>query len=104
LGTGTLDTATLTFHSPVTPQSFFTTLGATINYDFDNNGSIDLTQAYTINLSPFTAPNGLTGVSYSIIPVNFFGSVTINGTLYAYASAVANSVGILFDGTTTVST
>ena len=101
LGTGTLTTSTFTFNSPITPLSYFTSLGTVINYDFDNNGTIDLVQAYTINLTPFTAPNGLTGVSYTIVPTNFFGSVTINGTLYQYASAVANNSGTLFDGSST---
>jgi hypothetical protein len=101
LGTGTLDTSTFVFSSPITPLSYFTSLGAVINYDFDNNGAIDLTQNYTINLSPFTAPNGLTGVSYQIIPVQFFGGVTINGLNYSYASVVSNSVGTLFDGSST---
>ena len=75
-----------------------------LNFDFDNNGSIDLTQNYTINLTPFTAPNGLTGINYSIIPQQFFGSVLINGQTYGYASAVANSSGGLFDGQNTTST
>ena len=101
LGTGTLTTANFVFNSPITPLNYFTTLGAVINYDFDNNGTIDLVQNYTINLSSFTSPNGLTGVNYSIIPVQFFGNVTINGNTYAYASVVANSTGTLFDGSTT---
>jgi len=104
LGTGTLDTANLMFSSPVNPQSFFSSTSAIFNYDFDNNGSIDLSQTYTINLSPFTSPNGLTGVSYSIIPQQFFGSVLINGQNYGYASVVANNSGVLFDGSSTTST
>ncbi len=103
LGTGTLDTGTFAFHSPVNPLNFFSTLGATINYDFDNNGSIDLTQSYTINLAAFTTPSGFTGVGYAITPTSAFGSVTINGTQYSYASVVANSVGFLFDGQSTSS-
>lgn len=101
LPTDTLNTSTFAFHSPITPLSYFTSLGVVLNYDFDNNGSIDLSQSYTINLAPFAAPNGLTGVSYSIIPVNSFGSVVINGTNYSYASVVSNSVGTLFDGSST---
>jgi hypothetical protein len=103
LGTGTLDTTDLTFHSTINPTQFFTSARMTINTDFDNNGIIDLTQVYTVNLSPFTAPNGFTGVAYSIIPVNYFGNVTINGTQYSYASVVANSAGTLFDGSSTTS-
>ena len=102
LSTGTLDTATFTFHSTINPLTYFTSLGVTINTDFDNDGIIDLTQAYTLNLSPFTAPNGLTGVSYSIVPTNYFGSVIINGNYYAYASVVSNNTGTLFDGSSTV--
>lgn len=100
LGTGTLNTATFDFHSPISPTSYFTSLGAAINYDFDNDGTIDLSQSYTINLAPFVS-GAFTGVSYSIVPNQYFGSVTINGTLYSYASAVANSAGILFDGGST---
>jgi hypothetical protein len=101
LNTGTLDTANFVFRSPITPLSYFTSLGVVVNYDFNNDGIIDLTQDYTINLTPFTAPNGLTGVSYQIIPVQFFGSVNLGGNVYGYASVVANSVGTLFDGSST---
>lgn len=100
---GTLNTTSLTFHSTINPSQYFTSVRMTIDTDFDNNGISDLTQVYTISLSPFTAPNGFTGVAYSIIPVNFFGNVTINGTNYSYASVVANSAGTLFDGSSTTS-
>ena len=103
LGIGTLDTTTLLFHSTITPLNYFTSVGLTLNTDFDSNGTIDLTQAYTVNLSPFTSPNGLTGVNYSIIPVQFFGVVTVNGDSYNYASVVSNSNGTLFDGSSTTS-
>jgi hypothetical protein len=103
LGTGTLTTSSFTFHSPISPTNFFSSAGVTINTDFDNDGIIDLTQIYTINLSPFTAPGGFTGVSYAIVPVNLFGNVTISGVNYSYASVVANSAGTLFDGSSTTS-
>lgn len=103
LGTGTLTTATFQFNSPITPLSYFTTVGTVIEYDFDNDGIIDLTQGYTINLSPFTAPNGLTGISYRIISGNYFGTVVINGETYSYASVVANEAGTLFNGVSTTS-
>jgi MYXO-CTERM domain-containing protein len=72
-----------------------------IDTDFDSNGVFDLTQNYTLNLSAFTAPNGFTGVSYVIVPQQFFGSVIINGTTYGYASVVSNNTGTLFDGSNT---
>lgn len=103
LGTGTLDTTSLTFHSTINPTQFFTSARMVINTDFDSNGIFDLQQIYTVSLAPFTAPNGFTGVSYTIVPVNFFGNVTINGTNYSYASVVANSSGTLFDGSSTTS-
>lgn len=96
--TDTLTTSTFVFNSTITPLNYFASLATVINMDFDGNGTIDLVQGYTINLSSFTAPNGLTGVNYQIIPVQFFGNVTINGVLYSYASVVANSIGTLFDG------
>jgi len=94
----TLNTGTFTFTSPQTPLNYFTSVQLTRSLDFDNNGIFDLTQNYTLNLSPFTAPNGLTGVNYSIIPVQFFGSTVINGQTYSYASVVSGSTGTLFDG------
>jgi hypothetical protein len=102
LSTDTLDTGTFSFHSTLTPLNYFTSVGVTRAFDFDNNGSIDLTQTYTINLAAFTSPNGLTGVSYTIVPQNYFGSVIIGGNTYGYASVVANSVGTLFDGSTSL--
>lgn len=99
--TDTLTTATFAFKSTITPLNYFASLASQINYDFDSDGTIDLTQAYTITLAPYVAPNGLTGVSYAIVPVNGFGSVTINGVNYAYASVVANSAGTLFDSSST---
>ncbi|MBC8009256.1 MAG: PEP-CTERM sorting domain-containing protein [Burkholderiales bacterium] len=101
LGTGTLNTTTFVFNSTITPQNYFSSVGVAIATDFDSNGSTDLVQNYTLTLAPFTAPNGFTGVAYEIIPVEFFGSVMINGTLYGYASVVSNSVGVLFDGSNT---
>ncbi len=103
LGTGTLVTSSLSFNSPVNPVNYFTSVLETLNYDFDNNGSIDLTQNYTVGLSSMVSPAGLTGVNYSIIPATSFGSVVINGTNYNYASLVANSSGSLFDGSSTTS-
>ena len=102
LSTDTLSTGTFSFHSTLTPLNYFSSVLVTRNYDFDNNGSIDLTQTYTINLAAFTSPNGLTGVSYTIVPQNYFGSVIIGGNTYGYASVVANSVGTLFDGSSSL--
>lgn len=101
LNTGTLNVATLLFNSTLSPLNTFSSLLETVTYDFDNNGTVDLTQQYTIGLTPFTSPNGLTAVNYSIVPVQFFGNVTINGSVYGYASVVSNSVGTLFDGSST---
>lgn len=95
---GTLNTGTFTFTSPQTPLDYFSSVGLVRSLDFDNNGSWDVTQNYTLNLNPFTAPNGLTGVNYSIIPVQFFGATTINGQDYGYASVISGSTGTLFDG------
>jgi hypothetical protein len=103
LNTGTLNTATFVFHSPTTPLNYFTSVGVTLNTDFNNDGIYDLTQNYTLSLSPFTAPNGLTGVNYLIVPQQFFGSVVINGLTYGYASVVSNNTGTLFDGSSTTS-
>ena len=101
LVTDTLTTTNFVFASTLTPLNYFTSLASVINYDFDSDGIIDLTQNYTINLKSFTAPNGLTGVSYEIVPIQFFGNVTINGAQYGYASVVSDSVGTLFDGSST---
>ena len=101
LNIGTLDTATFVIKSPITPLNYFNSIGVSLSYDFDNNGTTDLTQNYSLSLSPFTAPNGLTGVNYLIVPENFFGSVVINGQTYGYASVVSNNSGILFDGSST---
>ncbi|MBC7366182.1 MAG: PEP-CTERM sorting domain-containing protein [Undibacterium sp.] len=101
LNTGTLNTATFQFTSPVSPANFFSSVQVAIDTDFDNNGTYDLTQNYTLSLSPFTAPNGLSGVNYSIVPQQFFGSVSINGSSYGYASVVSNNSGTLFDGSST---
>lgn len=97
LGTGTLVTTFFNFQSVLVPLNYFTSLDVSIETDFDNNASIDLVQTYTIKLVPFSAPNGFTGVSYSIVPVNYFGNVTIGGNMYSYASVVANDSGILFN-------
>lgn len=101
LNTGTLNTATFVFDSTLTPLDYFSSVGVLIQTDFDNDGVFDLSQSYSLNLATFTAPNGLTGVSYEIIPDQFFGSVVINGLEYGYASVVSNSVGTLFDGSST---
>jgi MYXO-CTERM domain-containing protein len=104
LNTGTLTTSTFSFTSPINPANYFTTVPVILSFDFDHNGIVDLTQDYTLNLAPFTVPNGLTGVAYSIVPQQFFGSIVINGSTYGYASVVANSAGVLFDGSSTIST
>ena len=98
MGSGTLNTGTFTFHSPQTPLSYFSSVALNRTIDFDSDGDWDVTQNYTLNLSPFTAPNGLTGVNYSIIPVEFFGTADINGQVYSYASVVSGDQGTLFDG------
>ena len=98
MGSGTLNTGTFTFHSPQSPLNYFSSVGLVRSLDFDNDGIWDVTQNYTLNLSPFTAPNGLTGVNYSIIPVEFFGSTMINGQAYSFASVVSGDSGTLFDG------
>lgn len=98
MGSGTLNTGTFTFDSPQAPLNYFTSVGLVRTLDFDNDGDWDVTQNYTLNLSPFTAPNGLTGVNYSIIPVEFFGTAEINGQSYTYASVVSGDQGTLFDG------
>ena len=103
VSTDTLVTSTFTFHSPVTPLGYFSNLKATLNYDFDNDSVVDLSQVYNIKLTAFTAPNGLTGVHYAITPVNDNGTVIINSVGYAFASTIANSVGTLFDGSSTTS-
>jgi hypothetical protein len=101
VNTGTLNTSTLVFHSTIQPLSYFSSVAMKLDYDFDNDGTFDLTQTYTISLTPVTFGNGLTGVGYSIIPQQNFGSVVINGTTYSFASLVSNSAGSLFDGSTT---
>ena len=98
MGNGTLNTGTFNFSSPQTPLSYFSTLGLVRDIDFDSDGAWDVTQNYTLNLTPFTAPNGLTGVNYAIIPVEFFGTADINGQVYTYASVVSGATGTLFDG------
>ena len=101
LNTGTLTVDNIIFNSTTTPLSYFSSVGLTLDYDFDDNGSIDLVQNYSLNLTPFTSPNGLTGVSYAIVPVQGFGSVIFNGQTYGYASVVSNNTGTLFDGSST---
>lgn len=98
MGSGTLNTGTFTFTSPQTPLNYFSSVGLVRSLDFDSDGDWDVTQNYTLNLTPFTAPNGLTGVNYSIIPVEFFGTADINGQMYSYASVVSGDQGTLFDG------
>jgi len=97
LGTGTLVTTFFNFQSVLSPLNYFTSVDVSIETDFDNNSTIDLVQAYTIQLGPFVSGNGFTGVAYSIVPVNYFGFVTINGDVYSYASVVANASGTLFN-------
>jgi len=99
LGTGTLVTTFFNFQSVLVPLNYFTSVDVSIetNFDSDMNSTIDLVQTYTIMLSAFSAPNGFTGVRYSIVPVNYFGNVTIGGNMYSYASVVANDSGILFN-------
>jgi hypothetical protein len=99
--TGTLNTTTFVFNSTIAPLNYFSSVNVAIATDFDSNGVTDLVQNYTLTLAPFAAPNGFNGVAYEIIPVEFFGSVVINGTTYGYASVVSNSVGVLFDGSNT---
>ncbi len=101
MGAGTLNTATFVFNSSQLPQNYFTSVGVVLDTDFESDGIWDLTQSYTLGLSPFTAPNGLSGVNYTIIPDQFFGAVTINDADYSYASVVSNSQGTLFDGSNT---
>ncbi|MEO6873637.1 MAG: PEP-CTERM sorting domain-containing protein [Opitutaceae bacterium] len=101
--TGTLDVGTFTFHSTIGPTQTFSSVPFVIQYDFDSDGHFDLSQSYTIATSNFMAPNGLTGINYSIVPTQYFGNVSINGHTYGYASVVANSMGTLFDGSSTIS-
>ncbi len=101
LNTGTLNTATLLFTSPVTPLNYFGSTLLTINYDFDNNLVNDLTQNYIVSLSQYVSANGFIGVNYAIVPASSSGLVTINGTQYGYATAVSNSSGTLFNGSST---
>lgn len=101
LNTGTLNTATFEFHSTTTPQNYFSSVAVKLDLDFDSDGVFDLTQNYTLNLSQYTASNGLTGVNYSIVPQNFVGSVMIDDLSYGYASVVSNNSGVLFDGSST---
>jgi MYXO-CTERM domain-containing protein len=102
LGTTTLDTSDLTFHSTQTPLNYFTSVQLERQTDFDGDGIYDLTQFYTLSLTPFTSANGLTGVNYSIVPQTNYGTVVINGTNYGYASVVSNNAGTLFDGSSTI--
>lgn len=103
LSTGTLVTTAFTFESPIAPANFFSSVNVAIETDFDNNGLFDLTQNYTLTLAPIVAGNGFTGVQYGIVPQQLFGSVLINGTVYSYATVVANNAGVLFDGSATTS-
>jgi hypothetical protein len=102
LGAGTLDTGTFLFDSPQAPASYFTSVGLVRSLDFDNDGIWDLTSSFTLNLSAFTAPNGLTGVNYSIVPSEFYGLVNINGDAYSYAAVVSGDQGTLFDGSNNI--
>jgi hypothetical protein len=104
LSTSTLNTTTFTLHSTVgVPLNYFTTVGVTLTTDFDSgvSGIADLTQNYTLNLAPYTAANGFTGISYLIIPQQFTGVVDIGGLFYNYASVVSDNSGVLFDGSST---
>lgn len=96
-GFATLNTGNFLFDSPNNPVNYFTSDMVTINYDFNSDSIFDLTQQYTINLSPFN--NGIfTGVNYSIVPVSSAGTVVIGGTAYGYQSVVSGDSGTLFDG------
>jgi hypothetical protein len=103
LSTGTLNVANFTFTSPTSPVNTFASLPFELKLDFDNNGTFDVIQNYSLTTSRFTAPNGLTGINYAIIPVQFFGSAMFNSQNYGYASVVANGSGTLFDGNSTTS-
>jgi len=103
LNTGTLNVATFFFSSPINPLNTFASLPFELKLDFDNNGSFDVIQNYTLATSPFTSGNGLTGINYSILPVQFFGNAMINALSYGYASVVSNNSGTLFDGSSTSS-
>ncbi len=46
LNTGTLNVATLVFNSTISPLNTFGSLLETVTYDFDNNGTVDLTEQY----------------------------------------------------------
>jgi hypothetical protein len=104
LNTSTLNTSTFVLHSTVgTPLNYFTSVGITLTTDFDSgiSGAPDLTQNYTLDLSPYTAANGFTGISYLIVPQQFTGVVDIGGLNYQYASVVSGNSGVLFDGSST---
>jgi len=103
LNTGTLTVATFDFVSPINPLNTFASLPFELTFDFDSNGIWDVIQNYVLTTSPFLAPNGLTGINYSILPVQFFGNATINALSYGFASVVSNSSGTLFDGSSTQS-
>jgi MYXO-CTERM domain-containing protein len=101
LSNGTLNTSTFVFQAPENAVQYFNTVGITINYDFDGHNADELTQNYTLTLTPFSSPNGLTGTSYLFTPVNSFGVVDFDGQNFEYASVVSNSAGTLFDGSST---
>lgn len=101
--TDTLTTTQLTFNSTLAPANFFGSLAMKIETDFDGDSLIDVTQNYSINLSPFVSPNGFTGVAYEIVPIEFFGFVELFGDEYIYASAVSNNTGVLLDDSITQS-
>jgi hypothetical protein len=98
--TGTLTTMNITLSDAINATNMLSSIPLTVSYDFDNSGGIDLTQTYTVALTPFTL-GAFSGVSYSILPNEITGAVTISGITYQYASVVSNSAGSLFDGSAT---
>lgn len=104
LGVGTLNVATLTWHSATNPANTFSSAALALNIDFDNDGDFDFTGNYTLGLSPFNPGTSLSGQNYSIVPANLFGTANISGTNYDYVGVWTNSSGILLDGNSTTST
>lgn len=103
LGSGTLNAATLTWHSATNAASTFSSAVLNLNIDFDNDGDFEINTNYTLGLAAFNS-NGFTGHTYSIVPVSIFGNANIGGTVYSYAGVWSNANGSLFDGSSTTST
>ncbi|HEX2854465.1 MAG TPA: PEP-CTERM sorting domain-containing protein [Opitutaceae bacterium] len=104
LGVGTLNVATLTWHSATNPANTFTSAALNLNIDFDNDGDFDFAGAYTLGLSAFNPGTSLSGQNYSIVPVNLFGTANISGINYDYVGVWTNASGTLLDGNSTTST